>query len=133
MMTTKTYLEMCKKATEIQKEWKSKPGDIILLKSGFTDIVEVCCNEKEFTWIPIQEDLQEIIFNFYGKDGMHPMIDIGHVLAAFNRYHEDLWLNKQIKYPWNQFNTLNELWLSFVMGTVFGKVWNKDKWIYIEE
>lgn len=112
-----TYIKMCKEAKEIQELWKPKKGDKALLDSGFIDYIDELWDKKGFTWLPRQEDLQEIFQEAHGN-GIH----VSTVVNLFYMWFWDEYNNKQKdcceQYDWNV------LWLCFVMERLYGKYWN---------
>lgn len=133
------YVKMCKEAGEIQREMDGLNKDELnfLWSDGYHVYIKFddidCClkrlktpvseNLSEFK-IPRQEDLQEILCKQFGHDGMHPMIEMGHISALFNKFIDRLWKEKKITYPWNLFTSFDSLWLACVMDTMFGKEWD---------
>ena len=146
------YILMCKEAKEIQEIRKRWPvcfwedGDLIYLtpnydpylKEGIYSVVDgyiVMISSPgiyegdyvggldyediyEVIWLPRQEDLQKICLlqKGYGSRFSEFML--------LRKFHD--WA---IDYEYSPFRSLNELWLCFVMETVYGKVWNGKTWI----
>lgn len=148
-MITKNYIRMCEKAKEIQKIWKPKVGDYALC--SYAKTVEIYIISKievegsakkfgiiyyineinglssatvmgnilkdDFTWLPIQEQLQEMTegrFHIWGNLNSLYMT----ASTADRASHQ---VCKQI-------NSMNELWLIYVMKEKYNKVWDGDNW-----
>jgi hypothetical protein len=145
MDTTKEYIEMLKKATEIQELWVPAKGDIALVEDkirifkGISSVKRYIFDYKEFNdpffdsrtiavdylstcvWIPRQDQLQEMVLDNW---------DIGSLISAFN----DFCHNKNdmgFGYPkptCNYFKSYEQLWLAFVMKELFNKTWTGTDW-----
>ncbi len=136
MDTSKQYIEMCRRATEIQQAWEHTMGDWFF-RPGVPDSLIVACGEnhtndenkpamalpvawpsifpEDDLWLPRQDQLQEMVENtgrvakpqFYLVDDIH------------NFYFDG-----------NQgLDTMEQLWLAAVMDWKFGKQWNGADWI----
>lgn len=154
------YIEMCKKAEEIQKIWRNKDltaeacldkcGRFCWNKSRSIDcLYEGEPDVNDCFWLPFQEDLQEI----YKTDKM--MIDCemfekfmqwmfnftcrkvnyltGEVTPKFG-YSYRAGVGDEAQALPKSISTLNELWLEFVMEKCFNKAWNCEtkSWEAIE-
>jgi len=145
------YIKMCKKAEEIQKLWRPKLGDFVwgIPDSDGEPTVSVCLsvtysayerfglvdvavadlwdeykeidfewwNKEKLVWLPRQDQLQKMC---------EPPLDI--LLMEFWE-----WLTKYdvgVKY-----DSLEQLWLAYVMVKRYGKVWDdsKEEWIKEED
>ncbi len=130
------YILMCREATEIQAQWEPKYGDrfIFLSKERFVQsfmvgggkkrIEDVCCGNV--IYLPRIEDLIEMSTPETIKPYLKHDIAPGHnVIRAM---HE--WSTSQFHDFWAIFEnaTVSELWLCFVMHTLYNKSWNGKTW-----
>lgn len=130
---SKEYIKMCRKATEIQELWEPKKGDAYILG---IDICYLGCHWQECIgcqyevnelrgeciWLPRQDQLQDMV----QTDG-HKSTLIVHLIN---------WMQDNIKYfkdaePEEQYPTdsLEQLWLAFVMYEKYQKMWLKNRWV----
>lgn len=138
-----TYVKMCKEAGEIQELWKPKEGDpfeCTIRDKVSLKIHDGIYNYTHQIWLPRQEDLQEIyksikdvyidceifeefmhwMFNFTCRNVDYPN---GELPPLFGYSYRPGVGNEAEALP-KSISTLNELWLEFVMETVFNKAWN---------
>ena len=132
MDTSKEYIEMCERATEIQKGFtKLEVGDYFVNKGGYVhNFCDICYETFSpvrigMEWaikLPRQDQLQEIYCDEYeGRADMwQSFLDF-----ALNGYEADKYKNK----PVILFNSGEQLWLVFVMDKRFNKVWDGKEWI----
>lgn len=138
---------MCTKAVEIQALWKQEDADLIFVDgrhahfqvpSGervvrsqgaenphilWEDSYLFACHciaavpINSIIWLPYQYQLQEMLEDSFG---VNPF-------ATFSIFHCTInsWKAKYIL----QFNSMEQLWLAFVMKENFGKIWNGESWI----
>ena len=112
-MRTDNYILMCEQAEEIQKVWEHK-------QNKKDDYVKNTQGLRFLTWIPTQEQLQEIFLKEYNnRPGS---------LAFKNGWIGDF-LNWVKSLPNFNFIDFNELWLAFVMHEKYHKIWNGEKWV----
>jgi hypothetical protein len=133
---TTQEIEMFSKATEIQEMWQPSVGDVFISRIGQPTIVAyidpafpcivhtidtIRCGEREYnrnleslTWIPSQEQLQNITEP--DKSKVH-RIDVVHLCYP-----------RGSEWTPDVFSTMRLLWLAFVMYQVFDKVWYANKW-----
>jgi len=118
---TELFIKQCEKAEEIQGEWKPVDWDIFAYKysKGLGMVWEVIgvkdrqrYIKENCIYLPTQEQLQE-------------MIEAGCVakllqLVEFTR--------TKAFYRSRSFESLNELWLAFVMHEKYNKIWTGEKW-----
>jgi len=110
------YVMMCRMAEEIQSEGK-KQG-VFTSKHDFLKYVsEGCCNVS--VWLPRQDQLQEML------DGEHWEKICKLYTFGNSRQNDTIYLNS------DKFNTLEQLWLAFVMHEKYQKKWSSEeqKWI----
>lgn len=130
------YILMCKKAEEIQLNWKTKAFDIYQDKARIIRVVaeDYGCEfrseginkygwEKKVIWIFRQDRLQEMV-----KDNFGNLHGLSYGFYAWQaRENLDMLLK--------QFNSMEQLWLAFVMNEKYSKQWSEEKqdWITIRE
>jgi len=119
-MVTDNFIKMCEQAKEIQQAWKPKIGDYfleLLTKSIniYTDGFAFLPQHNVplsilYIWLPTQEQLQEMIS---GDFKTVLLIDDFYNFAIENLL---------------PFDSMNELWLAFVMKEKWNKTWDGKKW-----
>jgi len=116
MDTSETYIKMCEKAEEIQKQRYSK--DLYDGKSFFADSETSVFIESYGVniWLPRQDQLQEMIFCTEGTYDKLPT-----KVFAFSDYWEENGIPIM-------FNSLHQLWLAFVMKEKYSKTWDGENW-----
>lgn len=135
MDKSRDYIQMCRKASEIQKGWEPGLGDVFTdeeslihfympnkdgkIKKGFGvkqngNIIEL----EKLTWLPRLNQLMEMI----GSSENH-FRDTG--FGFFD------WTNKRGYKPdssQNPFRTLEQVWLAYVMEKKHKKKWTGETW-----
>lgn len=135
MDKSREYIEMCKKASEIQKRWEPELGDVYTddaslihfympnkdgkIKRGFGvkpngNIIEI----EKLIWLPRLNQLMEIMGPFEKN-----FRDTG--FGFFE------WTKENGYKPGgsdNPFKTLEQVWMAYVMEKVFKKKWGGDGW-----
>jgi hypothetical protein len=126
MDTSQRYILMCQKAGEIQKSRDARSGDFYLdyrlkepgISVYFSEVEEYIPNfgqrfDFEFmAWLPRQDQLQE-------------MIDKNRI-KSYEKLHYFLGGN------WiflKKFDSPEQLWLAYVMETLYSKVWSGQEWV----
>ena len=138
MDRTPQYIAMCEQATEVQGCWRQEYGDFIAdpdhriecwlpqskgsgkMKCGFwvsrrEKVIHLC----RYTWLPRLDQLIE-------------MAQVRH--RRYEAVTQDFfdWTKKPYagrpKAPGRYFNSLEQLWIAFVMSQKFGKYWKGDRW-----
>ena len=145
MDISNNYITMCDMAQEIQDGYKPSAGDFAVRACEYghytiglvswrynqnnlwwslldgTDGITLSDNNQErylekLIWIPRQDQLQEVI-----KDC------VGSARELANMFHP--FINET---PWNQIyplrNSMEQLWLAFVMKEKYGKIWDNERW-----
>lgn len=125
MDASETYMQMCEKAEEIQNIRKGFSsgalGEIWFKNGGFQIHNGRRYVGIEAIWLPRQDQLQEILA---GKHCIHDMI-----LYFLDFVSENAGCcNNEHGYD-GQFDTLEQLWLAFVMQEKYQKQWDSDKWV----
>ena len=134
MDTSETYIKMCEKAEEIQalrnkvsNSWDDdnnwEEGDFYY-KLGFRCGFHSGCESSEYgpldystrIWLPRQDQLQEMVLESNHPDELLKIIGHFHDFACGVT---------------PQFDSMEQLWLAFVMKELYSKIWSKEKekWI----
>lgn len=133
MDTSKEYTKMCEKAVEIQlmrPTWRH--GDLsIRPKQSPPEVFlecENCLMEYDDTsehypgevWLPRQDQLQEML----------AVRGFSWLLVTFFQFCQKKlqshnWLTGEVNSP---LNSLEKLWLAFVMSEKFNKIWDGEMW-----
>lgn len=139
MDRSRRYIEMCEKAAEVQKLWQPAHGDFFMGERGriegwvagthgkrnVVQGVEVRFENgmpkiTRYVWLPRLDQLMEL-----AQDRGKRFENV--TLEFFN------WTKKPYggmqRPPRNVFDSLEQVWLAFVMFKKFGKIWNGGKWI----
>ena len=139
MDTSKEYIKMCEKAWEIQRiapkedtvkaledykselfylplenkialgHWDNDEGDWMI--GHYRD------NKEDAIWLPRQDQLQEMVDVKDGRSFSDALTDI----------YEDFM--EGMKDYYYDSNSMEQLWLAFVMKEKFNKVWDGEEWI----
>ncbi|KKM75481.1 hypothetical protein LCGC14_1389750 [marine sediment metagenome] len=107
MDTSETYIKMCD-CEEIQDK---KPFDPYHNTSVWHDD-----SWGGFTWLPRQDELQEMVID----DGIYRM------LYKFDLFYHNLY--RGFEWTGKCFSSMEQLWLAFVMKYFSGKVWDGEGW-----
>ncbi len=120
MDTSKRYIQMCKEAEEIQK----------IKDEGFRDLHDFAVFRRlddrddtydwETIWLPRQDQLQNMVREEYQvkEDGQSTYKGEQKLLMAFN-----IWVQES-PYAQGLTDTLEQLWLGFVMEKKYNKMFN---------
>jgi len=124
------YILMCERAKEIQKDWKPKRGDFtngnLIVKdspNGYECIFELeeyayPFHKDNSIYLPRQDQLQDMVNDILLRK-----------IQRFYMFARSLEFDGNVtKYSFS-FNSIEQLWLAFVMKERFGKVWNNNSWI----
>jgi len=130
MDTSKEYIEMAKRAVEVQGLWKPSKGDAYIIGGAmpgdkhFGVTYLGCCWQKcsgcrfeveelkyECVWLPRQDQLQDMIDK--------PLANLT------KRFYDYL---KTTGFEVN-LNSMEQLWLAFVMHEKYQKKWGGQDWI----
>lgn len=137
-MITDNYIKMCEQAEEIQKLCQYKKGDWVYFikpkKVTLRGVDELYCREEEIEaltrenknnelkWLPTQEQLQEMV------DWKEYTISIEWNSEPYKFY----WKQDPLEMYGANGDSLNEVWLMFVMHEKYHKVWTGEKWEVIK-
>ena len=124
MDTTEKNIMMCEKAEEIQR---MSPRVFITTNAvniPFYDLEGNCLfirNNEKTIWLPRQDQLQEMA---WAKEYHEDSID--HLLM---RFYTEIHNTPDFDYQyWDNFRTMEQKWLAFLMKSRYNKVWIKDEW-----
>ena len=124
MDTSKEYIKMCRQSEEIQKSYEGngKIGDFVFNWAGRGNIVIREWEDlktHQNTWLPRQDQLQEMMSKSYGNCTWYGVLD---VLIDYYQTGE-----------YKNINSMEQLWLAFVMAEKYQKHWNGRDWVKREE
>ena len=147
MDTSETYIKMCEKAVEIQKQrligfdwqegdwyhWWSDVNDSVkynddqVLSENFS--YEWCEEEKREVnniWLPRQDQLQEMVAMDTCSYISFPVLLLSSLGEFTNRglAPDEGWNDYALS-----FTSMEQLWLAFVMKEKYNKTWNGEDWV----
>jgi len=125
MDKTSIYIKMCEKAKEIQEIFQCRG----LGENDFVNRDKSNPKRKGFCiiiWLPRQDQLQEMVFGHLNQK-LPAWITIANFYNAINYTSKQ---EKSIEY-YNQFTSMEQLWLAFVMCELYNKTWNGKTWVKI--
>lgn len=129
MDTSKEYIKQCEKAAKIQGEWNPQVADVYSTGFNILTIEHVMWYESlkeivkgrhsqqlksDIIWLPRQDQLQEML--------VKRIWDWRGVLSRFTHsfcQHTDT----------HKFDSMEQLWLAFVMKEKYSKTWNGEDWV----
>jgi len=150
MDTSPKYIEMCKKAIEIQEQWKPDVADFVMgeyestitiwqtvqgidhgsLKPLFTNAGKLAWYLKsEMIWLPRQDQLQEL--THAKKHGGALFGELIKFIEWFEKTYIEM--SNMDKPNRTFFNTQEQLWLAFVMKEKYGEKWIDNDWRKVYE
>lgn len=123
MDTSKEYIEMCQKATEIQLLFPGTSerydvGNPILWLVINKDTTPISSNN---IWLPRQEELQKLVD--LKKNGYSFTTGLGILWNDEIGYSKEE--EKEMSY-YENFDSFEKQWLAFVMKEKYNKVWNAE-------
>lgn len=80
------------------------------------------------TWIPRQDQLQEMIISFRNDKFTREARVTVHDLFYHFTYREYPWKGRGGFHPTNIFDSQEQLWLAFVMYELHSKIWDGNVW-----
>jgi hypothetical protein len=143
---SKEYYWMCRRAVEIQSNWKPEFGDdvwetilhyhyIIHYKDSVNNELSLFTSNDggiiklpmgmNFIWLPRQDQLQAMINSKTAikvSDFFWFVVRVGRIDDRHMEIMEDADMDKINKF------SLDQLWLMFVMKEKYNKVWNGKNW-----
>ncbi len=115
MDTSETYIKMCAKAEEIQKGWNPAGHDYLVY---VPKLFEKNYGHGNNLWLPRQDQLQEMVGGFDAG-----FVDWnGWIIMVYPEQ------RNPFSKPW-RFDSMEQLWLAFVMSELYQKKWEGSKWI----
>lgn len=135
MDTSKKYIKMCSKAKEIQELWKPRAGDFNF-KNGEVDIgiygmyVDITQSGRPI-WLPRQDQLQDLIKEDYRSVPNKKYISFRGMSEYFYKFVDENQL-QMIDKNGNKTcvcESMEQLWLAFVMREKYNKIWNGRDWV----
>lgn len=131
MDTSETRIKMCKKAEEIQElapkmePWFSY-NNVTVDSRGEFNAFPQNWPEDSFIWLPRQDELQEML----GDKWSVPWLPRNIWDFYRTQFYPHSVYEREGLYPstWEP-DSMEQLWLAFVMKEKYGKVWNGEDWI----
>ena len=125
MDKSKTYIEMCRRAEEIQDVWVYHPGDYGYHYRHVFLLNTVKIEKYRYVWIPRQDQLQDMVVDI-------PFCDFGSY-SHDATYKEHIGLICDVYTFASKFgeptSSMEQLWLAYVMKYRYNKQWNGSAWI----
>ncbi len=113
MDTSETYIKMCD-CPEIQgRIWET--GDVYAFAGESGYVVSSDYAPQHSIWLPRQDQLQEMVSTCF-KAGLD--LEILYAWYQRNRPHDVA----------DEWDSMEQLWLAFVMKEKYGKVWTGSEW-----
>jgi hypothetical protein len=120
---------MSKKAEELQRLWAPTEGDVFADELCHTSFVTLSIldhlnqsfkegKREYYVWLPRQDQLQEMILPLF-KGSCHWML-------------EECYKFIQLPHPVKP-QSMEQIWLAFVMQEKFAKTWNGEHWEEIKK
>ena len=142
------FVDVIKEAKELQELWKPRSADFVLGEFiGYIKLLDrigeqaslerfdsdgelsgkyAWYDKEEMVWLPRQDQLQELM-NVEGKS-LNVIYDFNYeILYSYPDdiiEHEDI----HLKTYYLQFDTMEQLWLAYIMKSKFNKLWKDSKW-----
>ncbi|KKM20144.1 hypothetical protein LCGC14_1648460 [marine sediment metagenome] len=150
MDTSEEYILMCKKAKEIQKLWNHERGDFFVREKEYyrdtpfvIDFHKKIFNahwfkkDEKFIWLPRQDQLQGIIIKLYEDNTEKDDYQIRYKRELLNWMINsfDSFVKQNVGKPYksndsypDNLESMEQLWLAFVMKEKYQKTWNGKDW-----
>jgi hypothetical protein len=127
MDKSSNYIKICESAKVIQKQWKPEFGDFFVSMSlGLTSPCQSVTSDLEkkvsylktikAVWLPRQDQLQEMVIEKYATP-WDLAIAFSNVLMGDNASY------------FEQFDSMEKLWLAFIMLEKYKKKWKDGEWL----
>lgn len=127
MDTSSHYIKMCESAKVIQKQWKPEFGDFFISMSlGLTSPCQPIMSDLEkkvsylktikAVWLPRQDQLQEMVIENYAMPWDLAIAFSNALMGENASYFE-------------KFDSMEKLWLAFIILEKNTKKWKDGKWI----
>ena len=128
MDTSKENIKMLEKAVEVQELWEPKQFDQVVINGEIKSNVMYLTRDNSYwdsdgiieikrdnIWIPTQDQLQGMVEDKYKL--------ITSLLSDFCQFIRSNYGDVHL-----YFNSMEQLWLAFVMKEKFNKTWNGEDW-----
>ena len=115
---------MCEKAVEVRKLWKNvfDVGDFYYCDGEVNTVSCGQIRQRQLVWLPRQDQLQGMV---YAKSQYKPinaiLLEKFHIFACSSSPTP----NRMMSY---YFDSMEQLWLAFVMKEKFNKTWEGTQW-----
>ena len=127
MDKSSAYIKMCESAKVIQKKWKPEFGDFFVSMSlGLTSPCQPIVSDLEkkvsylktikAVWLPRQDQLQEMVIENYAMP-WDLAVAFSNVLMGQNASYLE------------KFDSMEKLWLAFIMLEKYKKKWKDGDWV----
>ncbi len=121
------YIKMCESAKVVQKLWQPEFGDFFVSMSlGLTSPCQPIMSDLEkkvsylktikAVWLPRQDQLQEMVIENYATP-WDLAIAFSNVLMGENASY------------FEKFDSMEKLWLAFIMLEKYKKKWKEGEWV----
>jgi len=129
------YINMSEKAVEIQKAWNPEEGDfhtgydwkeVFIARYDLEDEQVELLGNLPHIWLPRQDQLQDMVIN---KSGNTPYANMVNLHASFDYMVRYKMLDQcPAKMYANMFESMEQLWVAYVMQELYQKTWNGTDW-----
>ncbi len=150
MDTSEQYIKMCEKAKELRAIHRPSKLTTTVYRLGeqmFSveghNIAEVKdlsnFGGTHYVWLPSQDELQEMVFGQPSSTQVQGLT-IPHETEWQDTLPKLMMFAYNLNTEWNtvtfssrvEYNSMEQLWLAFVMKEKYAKVWNGEKWNGVE-
>ena len=118
MDTSPEYIKMCEGAEEIQKVWEISYGDFFVFKHP-----DYWGAPAVFYHQHIPSDLKEVAIWLPRQDQLQEMVAHESIYNLLDKF--DVWG----KWDQSLYDSMEKLWLAFVMKERYNKTWNGKEWV----
>ena len=147
MDTSKRYISMCRKADEVKAHWKPEQGDYFYgVPQDFADMEFekglhrfLLCEDEFYSIVPDNYNIKTKEFTGFGdedeavflprQDDLQNMIDYElpyDLIKNFNTWVDELDISMR-----ERLQTLEQIWLAYVMFRNYSKIWNGKDWEHV--
>ena len=133
MDLTEKWVRMCEEAEEIQVIGATKAtglDDWYYEKTTQLFSIGTFTNEYDI-WLPRQDQLQDMLKGTHLTNPYNLIGFLWNVLTEDETCPQELPCDECFKEAmyWRSFESLEQLWLAFIMSEKYSKVWNENDWI----
>ena len=135
MDTSKEYIKMCGKATDVQElrpvsiDWEL--GDYYSFEDGDFGVTGVPNGYDDYfikhhqgeIWLPRQDQLQEMV-ECWTTNPVEKILRFAQGVYTYPQLEE----TEENQRYYFKFSSMEQLWLAFVMKEKYGKTWNGEEW-----